>query len=178
MSSNPLLPAQNIYKPSGKGTLISDLIKRNHDTDNNSIQEQTLDNYKGIKKLADDVNISLQELEKSERKRKHINYKNISEYSEPSNELNFDEHQDNDSVSVETVEFYNDYVNIFIEMLLLLTVYVVMSQPFVISNIAKYVHQLNPTENGVIKLTGIIIYGIILTSLFVVVRHIVLKNIK
>lgn len=164
---------QNIYTPQGKGTLISDLIKKNDDTDNNSTQD-----YKGIKKLAEDVNISLQELEKSERNRKNINYKNVLDYTEPSNELNFDDDKDDDTVSVETVEFYNDYVNIFIEMLLLLTVYVVMSQPFVISNIAKYVHQLNPTEDGIIKLSGILIYGIILTCLFVVIRNSVLKNIK
>jgi len=164
---------QNIYTPQGKGTLISDLIKKNDDTDNNSTQD-----YKGIKKLAEDVNISLQELEKSERNRKNINYKNVLDYTEPSNELNFDNDKDDDTVSVETVEFYNDYVNIFIEMLLLLTVYVVMSQPFVVSNLSKYIHQLNPSEDGIIKLSGILIYGIILTCLFVVIRNSVLKNIK
>ena len=63
-------------------------------------------------------------------------------------------------------------------MLLLLSVYVVMSQPFVVSNVSKYIHHLNPTEEGVVKLSGIIIYGLILTILFVVLRNIVLKKIK
>ena len=203
MPSNPMLPKNNqmnVYNPTGKGTLIADLLKRNdnvNNTDENSMynkhksHSETQNNVNSIKKLADDVNISLHELEnidKNRKNRKNRNYKTMSESIIRSNDLDYDidnihdyrhvDNKDNDIVSVETVEIYYDYINIFIEFILLITVYVVMSQPFVISNLSKYIYQLHPTENGDVKLTGILVYGLILTILFIVLRSIVLKKIR
>jgi hypothetical protein len=182
MPKNNQISNINIYKPTGKGTLISELIKKN-DNDETSIKNEHDNKYKGIKKLANDVNISLQELENIEKKRKNKKYKKILEYTEPFYEPEYNDTQNEDTINVDTinvdtVEFYNDYVNIFIEMLLLLTVYVVMSQHFVIDNMAKYIYLLYPSKDGTIGLSGIIIYGMIMTCLFIVIRHLVLKKIK
>ena len=69
-----------------------------------------------------------------------------------------------------------NYAKLFIEFLILLSLYVIMSQPFVISIASTYIDQLNPNDNGDISLTGIIIYGVILTLLFMVIRKIVLSK--
>ena len=179
MPSNPMLPNNphmKTYKPSGKGTLIADLIKKHNNKSENDNKSQK---QSKIKKLADDVNISLHELEQCENTRTNINYNQVPEYSVPINNLEYDNIQEDDDMgSVETNELYNDYVNIFIEMLLLLSIYVVMSQPFVVYNVSKYINQLNPTEDGIVKLSGIIIYGLILTILFFVLRNIVLKKLR
>ena len=60
----------------------------------------------------------------------------------------------------------------FVEFLLLLSIYVVMSQPFIVSFASTYIQQLNPTDEGP-TLSGIIIYGLILTVMFIISRQIV-----
>jgi hypothetical protein len=62
------------------------------------------------------------------------------------------------------------------EFLLLLTLYVILSQPFVVSFASGYIYQLNPNEDGVISLTGIIIYGLILTVMFMVIRKVLFNR--
>lgn len=174
LTQNNVLPDMNIYKPSGKGTLITDLIKKNNNNcnnDDNSTHSDSNDNHNDIKKLANDVNISLQELEKSEKNRKKIEYKIIPD-SYHINDSN------DDTISVETVEYSNHYVETFIEIILLLTIYVILSQPFVVSFISKYVNPVNPSDNGHVRLTGLIIYGSILTLTFIVSRNILLTKIK
>ena len=60
-----------------------------------------------------------------------------------------------------------------IEPLLLLTIFVIMSQPFVIDIASKNIDRLQQNEDGTIPLTGIIIYGIILVIIFMVFRRII-----
>lgn len=64
----------------------------------------------------------------------------------------------------------DDYLRLITEFLLLLTLYVIMSQPFVISYASKYITQLTPDENNTVSMTGIIIYGSLLVVLFMVTR--------
>ena len=170
--------SMNIYKPKGKGTLITDLLKKNYTEDNieDDIEDENNNNdYKGIQKLAKDVNISLQELEKSDNNRKHnIELDNDVNYTQ----LTENKTDDDNDITIETVEYCNDYVYTFVEILLLLTVYVVMSQPFIVLNVSKYITHLQPVDDGVIRLSGIIIYGLILSLLFIAVRYIILHKPK
>ena len=57
-----------------------------------------------------------------------------------------------------------------IDFLLLVTIYVVLSQPIIINMISKVVYQLKPTEKGV-RFSSILIYGIILTSSYMSSRY-------
>jgi hypothetical protein len=56
------------------------------------------------------------------------------------------------------------------EPLILLIIYVIMSQSFVRELLGKYITILNPNEEGVVPIVGIIIYGIILVGLFMFVK--------
>jgi len=83
---------------------------------------------------------------------------------------------DDSKIVLETMEYETDYLKIFTEFLLLLTLYVVLSQPFVVSFASNYIYQLNPTDDGTISMTGIIIYGFILTLLFMVLRKLIFSR--
>lgn len=195
------------YKPSGNGTLISDLIKKNNNNgiptnkktynkqhinnkdnehyDNVSINRSHTDldsksQYSNIEEIANDINHSLQELENIEsRKKKRRNIK-IDTETEDVNIDNVDNTYNidkiTDKITLETVEPENNYIKIFIEFTLLLTLYVILSQPFSISLMAKFFNQLNPTDDGNISLIGILIYGTLLTIVFMVLRKIIFKK--
>jgi hypothetical protein len=66
----------------------------------------------------------------------------------------------------------NDYFYYIVEFLILLTVYIVMSQEFFINNTSKYIKQLNQQQDGTISFTGIIIYGVLLSFVFMVIRKV------
>uniref|UniRef100_A0A6C0EBD7 Uncharacterized protein n=1 Tax=viral metagenome TaxID=1070528 RepID=A0A6C0EBD7_9ZZZZ len=72
-------------------------------------------------------------------------------------------------------ESWGSYVPNFIkEPILLLLIYLILSQEFVRQYIAKYVTYLEP-KNGSVPVTGIVIYGIILTVLFTFFKKILLR---
>ena len=60
------------------------------------------------------------------------------------------------------------------EPLLIVILFTVLSQPIVRDNIAKYIPQLNPV-NGRVGILGIAIYGVILATLFAIVKKFLLK---
>jgi len=160
------------------------------------------DQYSDIKELADDVNHSLSALEEIDtikKKKKKKNKKKKEKFSKTANDdENTDEEEKNtqqDSTNSENkdnqdnqdnqdsqsgqdvdtvlVETDTNYGKIFIEPIILLTLYVIMSQPFVISFASKYIKQLTPNEDGSVNMSGIVIYGIILTILFLGIRKLV-----
>ena len=131
--------------------------------------------YKNIQDLAEDVNNSLQALENIERDKK----KRKKKEKENDTEVDQESEQDtlsSDNVVLETVELESNYLKLFTEFIILLSLYVILSQGFVVTFAAKYIHQLNPTEEGTINLSGIIIYGLIITILFLVIRKIIFSK--
>lgn len=56
------------------------------------------------------------------------------------------------------------------EPLLLLAIYLLMSQAFVKDNIGKYIKQINPDADGQVSFVGVLIYGIILVVVFMVAK--------
>ena len=182
------MAGMSIYKPRGNGTLITDLIKDNsndslegkkYNRQNNNSSRYNSDtehDYNRIKDIADDVNNSLRALEKFENnhKKKSVNEYESEEYTEPEDKI---DHND-DKITLETVECDHTYLKLIIEFVLLLTLYVILSQPFVVSFASKYIIQLNPSDDGVITMTGIIIYGLILTILFLVLRKLLFMKLS
>ena len=61
------------------------------------------------------------------------------------------------------------------EPLLLILIYVIMSQGFVKKSIGNYISYVNPSDSGYISLIGYLIYGTILTILFLFFRKIIIK---
>lgn len=80
---------------------------------------------------------------------------------------------DKEIIQEEEKKTIKDYVpQVLQEPLLILAIYVFLSQPFVIKFIGKYIKQINPDkEKGCkVPLIGIIIYGILLVSLYSVCK--------
>ena len=157
----------NIYKPSGKGTLLSDLIKDKEDTPQIKKQQPTRIQER-IQKREKEDNIEDSyddEINNNEIKRQIIRrpklHKIKKQYIEKPKPQKIIE---------------SDYVLFVFEIIIILSLYVVMSQPFIISFLAKYVNQLNPNENGEASMAGIVIYGFILAVLFLIVRKIVFSR--
>lgn len=61
------------------------------------------------------------------------------------------------------------------EPLILVILYVILSLPVVRENIGKHIKQINPDVEGKVSFTGILIYGIILATLFALVKRLLLK---
>lgn len=152
--------------------------ERGHNDERSSHNEHLPDEYlpksskiqndnESIKELARSVNESLKRLEKRER------YKSKEYYQDDQ-----DKHQDNkgDEIILQTIDTDNDYLKLIIEFLVLLTLYVIMSQPFTVSFLSGYISQLNPNDDGVVNMSGIVIYGFILTTLFFLTRRLLFSR--
>jgi uncharacterized protein YpuA (DUF1002 family) len=61
------------------------------------------------------------------------------------------------------------------EPLILVVLYVILSQDMVKNFFGKYIKQLNSEETGGIGFVGVVIYGIILAVLFVLAKRLLLK---
>ncbi len=90
--------------------------------------------------------------------------------------LNMMSNKLNDTFDVETKytksmleTFFVDYFN-YKEFLILLGVYFLLSQEMIKDTIGSYFTSINEDENGRVQMKGVIIYGIILSVLFIVSR--------
>lgn len=153
--------------------------------------------YSKIMELANDVSNSLEILEQKEKQKKKKNRSRTLDTKDDDNDDDDDGDGGNDddentenaagsgkdaeqkelakNASDRDITGYDDDYNygmIIIEPLLLLTIYVVLSQDFMIDFASRYIEQLNPV-NGGIPLSGIIIWGIVLVILFMSLRKIV-----
>ena len=145
--------------------------------DSDSRSDDNIDHI-SMRKLASDVNNSLIDLDNIDKKKKKKKKKYQETDSNPElNESDKDQDINKDDISdshikIPTLEREIDYLKMFVEFLLLLSIYVIMSQPFIVSFASTYIQQLNPTDEGP-TLTGVIIYGFILTIIFIVIRQII-----
>lgn len=70
----------------------------------------------------------------------------------------------------------NYYVpDILKEPLLIVVIYVILSQGFVKKSIGNYISYINPTQEGYVSLIGYIIYGSILALLFMFFKKILIR---
>ena len=73
--------------------------------------------------------------------------------------------------------FYFNIPDMIKDPVLIWLVYMLMSQNFFKKLVGKYVSSINPTEEGVVPLTGVAVYGIILVSLYTLIK-LILKQIN
>ena len=60
------------------------------------------------------------------------------------------------------------------EPILILVIYVLLSQPIVKDTLGQYIKQINPDMEGKVSFTGVVIYGIILASLYALAKRFIL----
>jgi hypothetical protein len=169
----------NIYKPQGKGTLLSELIKdKKDDTQNSKIQSnEEYDEYadygnderekEPIKHKKNRL-IQQQPHQQPQQQQQQLKKQQIIRHHPLKHKNQIKKNSESHKVS--------DYVLPFFELIILLTIYVIMSQSFVVSFLSKYIAQLNPSDEGELKMSGIIIYGFIMAVLFLVIRKIVFSK--
>jgi len=143
---------QNTYNPISDGMSIKDLLA------NNNEQEQEHE--------------SEQEQEREQEREQIQEYKRKKPYKK--------EIKNKKSIQLRkhTLQKKNTYYRVAIELLILLTVYVLMSQEFSISFASKYIKYIQPQQDGSTAFSGIVIYGAILCIIFYISRMTVLNNIN
>jgi hypothetical protein len=92
----------------------------------------------------------------------------------PSDEQETKSELDTDS-NDEDEKLYSNIVNIAKDPVVLLILYVILSQDSVKSFFGTYIKQINPQDDGSVSFMGIVIYGLILAVLFVIVRQLIIK---
>lgn len=71
---------------------------------------------------------------------------------------------------------YTSYIPLWTrEMILILILYILMSLGFIKNAIGSYIKYINPASDGNVPISGVIIYGLILSSLFILFRKLFLK---
>jgi hypothetical protein len=164
------------YNPSSDGITISDMIKKNEEVKYSNINQQKYpvnNNYPEIKKLAKNINESLSMDEvgkKKKKKRKTQTSDDIEKMTDEEDESQIQDNKNNDNDNNELIMF-------MMEPILLLTIYVIMSQQFFLKLSSKYIPCMKPNEEEIVGMNGIIMYGIILTLVFLIIRKIIQSSI-
>jgi hypothetical protein len=81
--------------------------------------------------------------------------------------------EEEDLVIVETKKnggYLNKVPKMLREPLIIVVLFVILSQPIIRDNIAKYVRQINPDMDGKVPFVGILIYGLIFAVLFTLAK--------
>lgn len=125
-----------------------------------------------IRSLINDVNHSLE----SYSPRQNYIRKRKIEDSDDTTDTNQNEDEDTEEVQ-HKVGLYGELVNMLKEPFLLIFIYVLLSQSFIKKLFSGYFNQLhtNP-ETGGVPITGVLIYGVILTTIFMISRKLILKK--
>jgi hypothetical protein len=95
----------------------------------------------------------------------------FDDYS-PSDEKEYDTETEKENEKIN----YNKIIEYLYEPILLLVIYIILSQEKIRDTFMKYIPILNPTDEGEINLSGIILYGIILVGLFMLSKKILLNK--
>ena len=120
---------------------------------------------KKIKNLVNDINKSLDDYIPS------ASIYSDTDQDDYNQDINQNKEYDNEEGSC----MDDSSVPIFIkEFIIIILIYVVLSQGFVRKNIGKYITKINPDENGTIPIVGYIIYGAILALAFIFFKMILI----
>jgi hypothetical protein len=97
----------------------------------------------------------------------------------PSKSQNTDDSEDESTEKDEDTK-ENDKSSYYIpdmlkEPVLIIIIYVILSQGFVRKSIGNYISYINPTQDGYVSLMGYVIYGSILALLFMFFKKILIK---
>jgi hypothetical protein len=159
------------------GTPISEILQLPPQLQ--SIDPRQIDNpipNTQIRSLINDVNHSLDSYSPKQHyvKRRIIDN---SEDNDTDTNTNTNTDTDTDNEVKHKSGLYGELVNMLKEPFLLIFIYVLLSQGFIKKLFSGYFNQLhsNP-ETGGVPITGVLIYGVILTTIFMISRKLILKK--
>ena len=152
---------KNYYSDMGGGTSILD------------IKENTSNNMNNIKYLVNDINSSIKKKNKKKNSKKKdiedqdIEDQDIEDQDIEEQDINLKKSKKNKKANHKS----NTEYDIFKESILLILVYIILSQNMIKNIFSLYFKSLNPNEIGIVGQSGVIIYGIILTCVFFILRY-------
>jgi len=115
-----------------------------------------------IKKLVKNINHDLEEFEPSKT--------NSEEDDETNHDTDTEKELDNHTKKETSSTYIPNFVK---EGILIIIIYVVLSQEYVRNAIGKFITYINPDETGKVQLIGYISYGTILAFVYLFFKHFV-----
>jgi hypothetical protein len=154
----------------GGGTPITHLRKDvallNRPTQSNDVyKSRESDNDDRIKDIVDDINIGLEDDIKKKKKSK-VDTDTTDEEEEEIKDKKDKKKSKKESTIISDIkvpEFFKDGILIWI-------LYMLMSQNFFKKLIGKYLNSINPSEEGIVSNLGVAMYGLILVTLFTLIK--------
>ena len=128
--------------------------------DNSSIES----NSKKINKYNDDK-ISIDSIDSKNSVKKNRKKKDVKETIE-----NFINNETSANKSIDYVNWFFDDCFNYKDFLLLFILYFILSQEMIKDFFSKYFNSLNPDNEGKVGVQGVIIYGLILTISFIIIK--------
>jgi len=133
-----------------------------------------------VEDLARDLNESLEDLNRRDRPPKNINEQEYERQHERQQEEEENEqkemlHNKKKKNKSQSTTYMDKIPKILQEPLIILILYVILSQSFVKNKIGEYIKQINPGPDGQVSLVGIIIYGLILAILFAIFKWLLIR---
>ena len=120
-----------------------------------------------IRHLVKDINRSLDD---------YVPSKKLLNTEENEEETESDKSREKKDKDDDIEKILNPSFALLKECLLLLIIYIILSQSFVKKSVGKYISYINSNSDGSHSIIGIIIYGTILTLLFILFRKIFLRT--
>ncbi len=159
----------------GGGTSIADLNKT---PPNRQVQRKNQGMSPSNEPRSETERDNLEEQNKIHHLVRNIN-QSLDDYA-PSKSQNTEDSEDDSTEKENNNNKKNDnsgsYVpEILKEPLLIIIIYVILSQGFVRKGIGSYISYINPTQDGSVALIGYVIYGTILALLFMFFKKITIK---
>jgi hypothetical protein len=159
----------------GSGTPITHLRKDvallNRPTKSNDVyNSRESDNDDRIKDIVDDINIELEDDIKKKKKDKvdtdttdEEEIKDIKDIKDKKDKKKKSKKESTIIPDIKVPEFFKDGILIWI-------IYMLMSQSFFKKLIGKYLNSINPSEEGIVSNLGVAMYGLILVTLFTLIK--------
>ena len=145
---------------SSKATSIQNII--NNDTEST----KSIKNDK-LKFIIDDINN-----DSEIGPRKKYRNKKIEEVEEDNEEEDEDEVEEKPKKKKSSNEFNYNIPEMLKDPVLIWLIYMLMSQNFFKNFVGKYLTSINPNEEGVVTVTGVAMYGLILVALYTLIKFI------
>lgn len=120
-----------------------------------------------IRHLVKDINRSLDD---------YVPSKKLLNTEENEEETESDKSREKKDKDDDIEKFLNPSFALLKECLLLLIIYIILSQSFVKKTVGKYISYINSNSDGSHSIIGIIIYGTILALIFILFRKIFLRT--
>jgi len=165
---------QPIISGNTEGTPIThlrrDLIDSGDNDNNSHYSAESIKTTTDMRELVDEINKNIKKKKDNKKKDNGTDTRTDTDTSTDTDTGNIDR----DDKKIKKNKNSNSKQNILNDSIydgiLLLIIYLLMSQDFVKTFIGKYVKIINVNEDGIVPLTGILTYGIIFVLVFLSIR--------